>query len=176
VKQSVNPDVPVGRQLQFDLGIRADIAAGYRLTSWLAAEVELGLLFNEVRNSGGIPSAEGGSDVFFQVPIMGNLVYQYHNRSKWRPFVGVGVGGVENILEQRITWPDFGYYSSVRESEFVLGYQGFAGLRYEISQHTVVGLQYRYQATADQDYSHKFGFKIDGITSHAVTLTFTAQL
>lgn len=176
VTQSVNPNVPVGRPLRFDLGIRTDIAAGFRFTRCLAAELELGLTFTEVQDSSGIPLANEGSDVFVQVPIMGNLVYHYRNHTKWQPFVGAGVGGVENLLEQRQTWSGFGYSSSVRESAFVLGYQGFAGIRYEIAKQMILGLQYRYMATTEQDYSHKFGFKMDGVTTHAVTLTFTAEL
>ncbi len=75
--------------------------------------------------------------------IMGNVYYDFHNDSPWTPYIGVGIGGV-NVNESNLK-VDGAQLSS--DSNFVLGYQGIAGVSYAIDPQLSLRADYRYLRT-----------------------------
>ncbi len=96
----------------------------------LAPEVETGFIFNTIRAGG----YDGEDD---QIPILGNLVLNYHV-GKWVPYIGAGIGG--DSVGLSINTP----YGGGRYYNMDLAAQGEAGVRYEINDHFDVGLGYKY--------------------------------
>src|SRR4030095_15117168 len=120
--KSSDPFIQSGK-VQFDPGAQLDVKIGYNVTDWLAAELETGIRVNP---TGSIENELGSNDfLYYQVPILVNLLYQVPTRSRFRPFVGAGIGGVATSLEST----DWLYGTSDDASG--LGWQGILGARYQ---------------------------------------------
>jgi len=136
-------------KVQFDSGLRLDVGGGYQFTDCLAAELEAGVIFNAVSGDSGNTRLNADGINFLQVPFFVNVVGRIPTRTRLKPWVGVGVGGMYTSLES------FGYYlSSVRsdDTDVVFAYQGLAGLRYEMTRRVELGLAYKYTATLDHTF------------------------
>ncbi len=89
---------PLGTgKLKFDPGVRLDLGGGYRFSDSLAAGIETGLVANGARTVGS--DEEFNSLTLFQVPILATLKYQIPLRSRFRPYLGAGAGGVYTELD-----------------------------------------------------------------------------
>jgi len=84
-----------GVDLQFDTGLRFDIASGYHFTERFGAELSVGYVFNSVDGVTGVAPPGFGVDAdLFQVPVMVNLIYKVRSElprtfpgrgGRWRP-------------------------------------------------------------------------------------------
>lgn len=72
--------------------------------------------------------------------VMGNVYYDFHNDSPFTPYIGVGVGGV-NVSENNVKVDGT---QLTDDSNFVLAYQGIAGVSYAIDQQLSLRADYRY--------------------------------
>ncbi len=152
--------------LKFNPGPKLDVAGGYQFTESLAVEVQAGVLFlfsNNTRFNG----FEEVHEDFLQFPIMANLSYQIPHWSSFRPFVGVGIGGVYTAL-----YDDEGIGLNTVGDDFNFGYQGFAGVRYQINQQLALGLEYKFMGTLD----HNFGNLHLGETrTHSIAISLSLR-
>src|SRR5688572_26700059 len=90
-------DEPVsGNKVKFDPGFRGAIALGKEFSRYVAVEAEGGFHYNSIRSIGGAGSDNGE---LYQVPVLGNLVLQFPNRTRIVPVIGAGVGAVFSILD-----------------------------------------------------------------------------
>ena len=121
-------------------GIVEDAHVGYSYGQ-LRAEIEGGLRTATVSKVGGL---EGGGTVSSD-DMMVNGVYQFLTDSKWHPFVGVGVG-TSFLTFKSIQQSHATNYSG---NDWVLAYQGFGGLSYDLAPSLSVSAQYRYFTTDD---------------------------
>lgn len=144
----------------FDPGLRLDVGFGYYITDWLSTELETGILANVTH----LADEAGGSDGvgFFQVPVLANLVCHIPTRSRFRPFVGVGFGGVANELE------DYDLFSGRSDSDFGIAWQALAGCRYQLSSKVDLGVGYKYLGTSERTFD-SFDIKMKGIHTHSLT-------
>lgn len=160
-----------GNSVKLEPGFHFGIGIGQELTRFLSVEVESGFNYNKLKSIAGATSSSGN---FYRVPVLGNVVLQFPNRTGFVPVLGVGVGG---------QWVGFDAQNvslgatTVNEGSgtWVFGYQGYAGVRYGISERLSLGLFYHYNV-ADAP-SWKFdslptgNLKLDSIRTHSVSLT-----
>ena len=75
--------------------------------------------------------------------VMGNVYYDFVNDSKWTPYVGVGIGGVnvkfDNLKQSGQPVTD--------DSDFVFAYQGIGGVSYAVNEQLSLKADYRYLRT-----------------------------
>ncbi len=162
-----------GEKFKLSPGVQFDLALDYRITPWLEVGPELGFTFNSVDSFGAYHHHD---TTLFQMPIMANVVLEYPYAGRLEPYVGAGIGGVASFLT-------FGYDEywgpDGSGSDFVLGFQAFAGLRYRIGDHASLGVVYRFMMTEDQNWDVEwwngddFRVSADGLRLHSICLVFS---
>jgi opacity protein-like surface antigen len=142
-----------------DVGTRVDLTLGYRFTSSLAAELNVGMVWNKLLDM--------AQHDFYQVPIMANLVWK-PAYGRLAPFVGAGAGGVDLILVPH------GFSSLQTESHFDFGAQAFAGVGYRLTRACELGLSYRFLGAASDNFQNGGGtIRVGPAFSHAIQAEFT---
>lgn len=168
--------VAPGSQLEFDLGPRFGVGAGYNVTDWFAAELELGFMWNEIDS---ITDALEVDAIFGNAPFLVNAKFELPTRGPVIPYVGAGVGASAMFIDA-----DFIELGGTEvwgtESAVVFAYQFFGGLRVPINDQMTVGVEYRYTGTGEPDFESDWGFdhshesiRLGRIESHSVSATFT---
>lgn len=157
----------VAASVSTDPGLRWSLEAGYgfRLSDklTLGAEVETGILYNSLSKASvsGFSVPLGGD--YYQVPVLANLVLTFR-AGKWVPYVGFGGGFAYSSVSINsvgsIPVSGFG-------DETDPAFQAMAGLRYQISDHTDIGLGYKYLAV--------FPSNINSVGNHAISASFTCR-
>jgi opacity protein-like surface antigen len=161
-----------GNTVEFDTGFHFGIGIGRELTRYLRVEVESGFNYNAVKS---IQDATASSGNIYRVPIMGNLVLQYPNRTRLVPVIGAGVGAHWAIFDAQNV--ELGATTINDDSEtWVFGYQGYAGVRYQFYENMDLGIFYHYSVAdgPSWDFNSAFGgnFKLDSLRTHSLSLTF----
>jgi opacity protein-like surface antigen len=150
-------------KLKSDPGVRLDVAGGYQFTEWLALELQTGLVINTAHTT-----SDGESENSFlmtQMPILANVTCRIPLRSDLHPYLGVGVGGVNTSLENT-SWMS----NEQSGSDFVFGYQGFAGARYQFGRSMELGLEYKFMGTTEHQLEN-----LEGTRCHSVALSFAIR-
>ena len=159
-----------GNTVKFDPGFHFGIAIGREINPFVRLEVESGYNYNALKS---IEGATASSANFYRVPIMGNVVLQYPNRTGFVPFIGAGVGAQWAVCDAQNI--EVGATTLSEKSDtWVFGYQGYGGVRYQFRDNMSLGVSYHY-SVADAP-SWKFSsvpdgnFKLNGIRTHSVSL------
>lgn len=148
--------------IQFDPGVRLDVALGYRFWRGFSVEAETGFLFNLTQLRGvGVWSADAG---LYQEPLLLNVRWEARNWGRWRPFIGVGGGGVVTTLE------DYDRSGENSDSDVGWAWQAMAGCRYALTESMDLGLTYKYLGTTDRMFE-ELEARIGGTDSHAVQVS-----
>ena len=134
----------------FDTGVRADAAFGYFATEALALEVEAGVVWSQEKT---------GSFDLYQIPLLVNAVYNVPVSGSWSAYVGGGVGGIWTQVEG----------SGSSSDDFVFGFQGLAGLKYQLSDKADIDLGYKFLGSLEHNFS---GTPTEEIYTHAVLISF----
>jgi len=155
--------------IDFHNGVRGDVAIGYRANSWFAVELASGAIWNSGDKIGGVTfSSFGGGLDLYQIPIMGNVVFSTPSWHGFKPYLGAGVGGVAAMLDfQRPL-------GSIRDTDFTLSYQAFAGLNYQVCKHVDLGVGYKFLLTEDHNWAQNgVTLQTEGTGTHSVTASLT---
>ena len=158
-----------GDLINFNTGIRGDVALGYHVNSWLAAEFASGVIWNSGDTIGGATfSSFGAAMDLYQIPVMGNGVFSSPEWHGLKAYAGGGLGGVAGMLDfQRPL-------GAIRDTDFTFSYQAFAGLNYRLSPRMELGLGYKFLQTGDHDWAENgVTLKTQGSGTHSITLSFT---
>ncbi|MEJ2688016.1 MAG: outer membrane beta-barrel protein [Gammaproteobacteria bacterium] len=82
--------------------------------------------------------------------VMGNLWYDVDTGSRWKPYVGGGIGwahiNANNVSANGVSLAD--------DTSNVFAYQLGAGIGYELTRRTTVSVNYRYFATKDPTFTN----------------------
>lgn len=158
IKNSVTP----GRKISFDPGVRVDLVGGCRFSDCLAAEIELGGMWNQADKlkGGNLPDRNVDANLW-QVPLMANLVYTFPLQSRFKPFIGAGAGGIYTRLE--------GGNVNGDQDDFQFAYQGFAGISYVLNECMDIGLTYKFLGTLDHHFDD---FSTKPIYNHSLLASF----
>jgi len=162
-----------GTKVRFETGVQFRITAGYQITDWLAAELESGVTYNEIRSITGAIEADGS---LVNAPLLANLVIQCPKKSRFTPFIGGGIGGSTAVLDAHDIILGNGNGVNGNQSDEVFAYHGFAGLRYHITEQMSVSLAYRYFGTTAPTWEADFGpgrVRFGDNQTHSVTAAFT---
>lgn len=161
-----------GSKVKFDTGFHFGLGLGREVTDYVRVELESGFNYNSIRD---ISDATASSGNTYRVPVMGNLVLQYPNRTRITPVIGAGVGAHWLAMDAQ----NIEIGSTVIDdsaSTWVFGYQGYGGLRYHFNERMNVGVFYHY-SVADApswefDSLPSGNFKLKSLRTHSLSLTF----
>jgi len=162
-----------GTKVAFDAGYRVGLIAGYQVTDWFSTEFETGVTANRIRS---ITDASVHDASLSNVPFLLNVRLQCPAMERFCPYIGGGVGGSAAVIDADHI--DFGLTRMHgTQSDAVLAYQAFAGLRYNFNEHLGLSLEYHFLATTDPEWkadSTAFALsdrmRFGGIETHSVSL------
>jgi opacity protein-like surface antigen len=163
-------EVTDGNVVKFDPGFHFGIALGREVTPYLSLEVESGFNYNALHS---IRDATANSGNFYRVPIMGNVVLKYPNRSRFLPVIGAGAGAqwatfdAQNVTLGATTLND-------NKDTWTFAYQGYAGVAYWFQENMSLGLFYHYSVADGPSWKFESAggnFKLNAIRTHSVALT-----
>lgn len=130
---SIDPPLQYGCcEYDMDSGLNVGGVLGWNLDQNLSLGVDL--MYTEQGYSGYSSKLETMS-------VMADVFYSFDIGSKWRPFVGAGIGGVQ------VTYDNNG--SPFAGSDFVFGWEATAGVTIPIAAKTDISLSYKYQGSED---------------------------
>ncbi|HZO85321.1 MAG TPA: hypothetical protein VFC26_08920 [Verrucomicrobiae bacterium] len=157
-----DPNFTNPRDLKMNLGVRASVAEGFLLNRFMAVEVEAALLWNEL---------DEGVDWLMQLPLLANFVLRYECKGGFGVFAGIGGGGAAVIANATTIFED-------TDTTFVPVWQGTAGLSYNFTPNSSIGVVYKYMGMTDPKFELSgFGitevFKLEDIHNHYAGLQFT---
>ena len=144
------PDQPItvpglfSTNLKFNRGFNAGVRVGYEWGPWRFEE-EYSYRHNNVPNNFsffGFPIS-GISGNRHTNAVMTNVLYDFTLGYPITPHFGFGIGAVE--ISDGVKLPLIGQF--INDSTWEFGYQGIAGIRYNISPELTLDLDYRYLAT-----------------------------
>jgi opacity protein-like surface antigen len=168
--------VASGAEVKFDPGWRFGATGGYWFTDWFAGELEFGWMQNSIDS---ITDAEEVDAFFINAPVLLNVRLQLPNNSRFTPYIGGGAGFSMSILDAD---PIIANNTFVHGSDVdgVFAYQGFAGVRWALSDNMGLSVEYRYFGADSPDFESDwddFGFGSDSIrfgrtNTHSLSLVF----
>lgn len=164
-----------GNQVEFDTGFHFGIGIGREITPYLRLEMESGYNYNAIKS---IEDATASSGNIHRIPVMGNIVLRYPNRTRIIPVIGAGVGAHWAMIDAQNI--ELGSTLINEDSEtWVFSYQGYAGFHYELNDRMNLGVFYHYNVAdgPSWDFGSDPGgnFKLDSIRTHSFSLTFGWQ-
>jgi opacity protein-like surface antigen len=168
--------VAPGSEVEFNPGLRLGFGGGYRLTEWLAGEVDLGLIQNTIDS---MTDAEEADAFLGQFPVMVNLRLQLPNRSIFTPYAGIGAGFSTLMLDADPIIANNVYVHGT-DWDLVFAYQGFAGVRCALNENMGLAIEYRYVGSEGPDFNSDWDYGFDGdngvsfgrLRSHCFSLAF----
>lgn len=161
-----------GSDVEFDTGFHFGLGIGRELTDYFRVELESGFNYNSIRDISGATASSGN---MYRVPIMGNLVLQYPNRTRITPVIGAGVGVHWMVMDaQNLELGSTLVDDSA--STWVFGYQGYGGLRYHFNERMNAGVFYHYTVADGPSWEFDSlpvgNFKLRSVRTHTLSLTF----
>jgi opacity protein-like surface antigen len=139
LREFFGPVTP-GSRVEFDPGPRFGLTVGYDVLDFLGLEGQIGVMENEISS---ISEATELDARLINVPFMANARLHLPTYCRVAPYIGAGIGGSSTILDSgRITINDTsleGY-----DSDTVFAWQAFAGVRFSLTQHIGLSVEYRY--------------------------------
>jgi len=159
-----------GGKVKFDPGFRGAIALGKEFSRYVALEAEGGFHYNSIRSIGGADSDNGE---LYQLPVLGNLVLQFPNRTRIVPVVGGGVGAVFSILDGKNITLGNSRFSDTEET-WSFAYQGYGGLMYSFRPDMALGISYHYLRNDGPTWDLGDGnnIKLNRLVNHSLVLTY----
>ncbi|MGH7993089.1 MAG: outer membrane protein [Limisphaerales bacterium] len=158
-------------QVSFDPGARLDFDFGYNFTKNWAAELEVGLAINQVKNSFFLGTDFMEVDLV-ELPIMVNVIYTQPLGRHFSAYCGGGLGGVFSDYSNE--------FGETTVSDTTFGFQGLAGIKYAPNDRWNIGVAYKFLGTTEHDVGpgidsngNSTEFKSDGTLTHSVLLTLT---
>jgi len=161
-----------GSKVKLDPGFRLGFGAGYQFNPYLATELELGFMVNEIDAITGASALHDAS--YWNVPFLLNAKLQYPNRSLITPYAGAGVGFSATGFD--IDYVRIGHVEAWgTDTEAVFAWQAFAGLRYSLNERMGLSLEYRYFWADDAEFESDWGhgsMAFGSVTTHVISLAF----
>jgi opacity protein-like surface antigen len=131
-----------GGKVKLEPGGRLSAAGGYNFNDYIGAQIETGLIYNEIKSMTGAGNVDGSLG---HMPLLVDVVFRYDRPDcKWVPYVGAGGGGdISVIYLDHVTAPN-GSIVDGSGSTAVFAWQAFAGLRYRLNDNMSIGAGYKF--------------------------------
>ena len=127
----------VSTDVSLDNGFAGGLAVGNAYGNGFRTEFEIGFHSNDLDRS---PSTSINGDTQ-AISLMVNGLYDFAVDSRFKPFVGVGLGGARVSVDAD-TYPNV--LGAVDDSDIGFAWQGMAGVAYQIDDQLSASLRYRY--------------------------------
>ena len=166
-------DVDIGATVtaELDTGILGTAAVGASGGAFGNFRVEAEVLYNtndvSTLSVAGVGSVNAGGDIS-TLGLMVNGYYDFDTDSKWKPFIGGGIGGA-NVSINSLSAGG----AQLDDDAWAFAYQVKVGVAYEFTQALAGTLGYRFFGTDDPDFvdsSSGAAFSTDGIQAHVIEL------
>lgn len=105
--------------------------------------------------------------------VMGNVYYDFHNDSRWTPYVGAGFGGI-NVSADNIKASGI---PVTNDHQMVPGYQGIAGVQYAVNDQLSLKADYHFVHTLNDahleiDNAYGGGYADGPYSAHTIMIGF----
>lgn len=151
---------------EYDIGWGIAGYAGYKFGNGIRTEAELGVRKNTISNIDTTIATADSGDTRADTALV-NVIYDFHNNSRFTPYLGAGVG-VAHISHGMVKLVAS---DTVHDDDYVLAGQGIAGVSYTLSEKWDTFADYRYLITEDQSTRNSGGVAIDSnYTSQALSI------
>jgi OOP family OmpA-OmpF porin len=141
------------QEAEFDNGLTLAGGMGYAYGNGIRAELELAVRDNDIDIINGL----GASGDITSIALMGSLYYDFDTGSKFKPFIGGGLG-LAHIDAGRVT-PTTG--ASINDSYNALAGQVAAGVSYAMTDNLDLTLAYRYFIAPKVHLENSAGTTVD---------------
>ena len=165
---------PFGDKLSFSPGVQGGIGIGGNINKSLSTEFQTGIIWNQVDKIGfggtwHNPDLYGQTMELYQFPLLLNCIYTVPDNSAFKPYWGVGLGGVVSYFSEKV----YGGIAKDSDADFTFAYQVMAGLKYEFSPHAQIGIGYKFFGSLNHNW-YLFGTdtKADPVYTHLVSVSF----
>jgi len=164
---------PADNSVQFDTGLAADAAFGFAFNQNFSVDFESGFIGARINNVQGYTSDNSS---IYNVPLLVNATFSVPiPRTNIVPYAGIGAGGSISVFRTD-GFSDGATTVFGRETDGVIAYQAFAGVRFMLTPQMSLGVGYKYFATADPVFSYppspNFDVGFQGVRTHSVLFTF----
>jgi opacity protein-like surface antigen len=149
------------RLIQYHVGPRVDVRAGYDLPQNLAVELQAGFADNSwsAANSRSVPA--GSFANVWTVPVMANGIYKHSFNNQWQVCGGLGAGVLISTLD--VSEP--GGPLNFNSTDCTFGYQAVAGINYLMNKHMEWELGYNFLGSLDHH-----GMAMGGLSQRALPI------
>jgi opacity protein-like surface antigen len=160
-----------GNKVKFDPGFRGAIALGKEFSRYVALEAEGGFHYNSIRSIDGAVSTTANCTKFLSSETSS---CSSPTKRALVPVIGVGVGGVFNILDGDDITLGASRFSGTEET-WSFAYQGYGGLMYSFRPDMALGVGYHYLRNDGPSWDLGDGrdVKLNRLVNHSFVLTFT---
>jgi len=162
-------------QLTFDPGFRLGVRGGYGVTDWFDAEIETGIMVNDIDSATGATQTDAS---LANIPFLINARFHCPAWHRVCPYFGGGLGGSSTVLSADDLVIN-GTSLNGTVAGIVFAYQAFAGLRFAINERMGLSVEYHYFATTDSTMqadvtvgTSSDQVKLGGTASHTATIAF----
>ena len=162
-------------ELSFDPGFRLGVRGGYGVTDWFNAEVETGIMANNIDSATGATEADAS---LANIPLLLNARFHCPALHRVSPYFGGGFGLSTTILsaDELVIG---GTALDGSTAGIVFAYQAFAGVKFAINERMGLSLEYHYFGTTSSTMGADVTVgvpsdevKLGGIASHTATIAF----
>jgi OmpA-OmpF porin, OOP family len=145
---STNSAIITHLRERFDDSYNVGGRFGYQWGPWRAEE-EFQYALNHIRSVSPFPllPSESANGNRYAYAIMTNLIYDFDVGLPITPHLGGGIGAVVQHDSWGVATGGF-----ANSNDVTFGYQGIAGIRYDINSYMAFDLDYRYLATTDPTF------------------------
>lgn len=143
---------PTLNDLEMDDGYALSGAVGYGFESGIRLEAEVLYRNNDVDSisAGGVTNGTG--DSLETLTIMGNLLFDLRNSTRFTPYIGAGLGAAWANADLRS-----GGATVIDEDNWGWAIQGIAGVSMMLTENVSLTVDYRFTQTFDTDISQTIG-------------------
>lgn len=158
-------------------GLRFDASAGYEFGTKgpgsVSVELASGVVFNRfdrLELTGGKVSVSGD---LYQIPIFGNVIGSYKLANGITPYLGGGGGAIVGYASiDSLSTAAGALAVNDSDTDITPAVQAFAGVRFDITDTTSIGLAYKFLKTFEPDWTIAgAGVQLGDIHTHAVSIT-----
>ena len=150
-----SPDSFPSGEASLDMGSVVGLAAGYRFNRNFAADLDYAYRSNDIdtiKGRGGTPIADGGD--LASVAIMANGYYYFDVSETWSPYIGLGLGFLQEIdSDVQLT----GVNSQTDLEDEVFAWQAMVGAELPIDQKWRLYGEGRFMAAPSPELSNSNG-------------------
>lgn len=159
-----------GNVIQFHVGPRFDVSAGYNLPRNIAVELQGGIAYNSWSSQDNHSIAPGNSANVWAVPVMANGFYKYPFKHHWEAYGGLGAGVLISTLDISQSGGPFNFSST----DCTFGYQAMLGIRYLFDDHYEWGVGYKFLGSLDHHWNgESVGITTSPTYMHSVLVSLT---